>query len=126
MLPINWFYKNKLSEEELFDIISPIEYLPSRETWEESKEIQLYIRALCPIHGHHLFISWDAIKNDRDVQNDPAVDLSDEYTVLHYVGIRFIKPLNLLKRVFADEHLFICTQCRKDSGHALSFLELFG
>ncbi|MDA8718582.1 hypothetical protein N9M03_00115 [bacterium] len=116
MIPINWFYKNKLSEEELLDIISPIEYLPSRETWEESKDIQLYIRALCPIHGKVLFISWDFLKNDRDVQ-------VDKYTVLDYEGIRFIKPLN---RVNADESLFICTQCRKDSGHALSFLELFG
>lgn len=120
MIPINWFYKNKLTEEDLFDIISPIEYLPSRETWEESKDIQLYIRALCPIHGHHLFISWAKIIEDRDVQNDPVFD---EYMVLNYEGIRFIKPLN---RVNADESLFVCTQCRKDSGHKLSFLEQFG
>lgn len=118
MIPINWFYKNKLSEEELFNIISPIEYLPSRETWEESKDIQLYIRALCPIHGKVLFISWNKIIEDRDVQNDPAFDKYADYE-----GIRFIKPLN---RVNADESLFVCAQCRKDSGHKLSFLELFG
>lgn len=112
MIPINWFYKNKLTEEDLFDIISPIEYLPSRETWEE-----LYIRALCPIHSHHLFISWAKIIEDRDVQNDPVFD---EYMGSDYEGIRFIKPLN---RVNADESLFVCTQCRKDSGHKLSFLE---
>ena len=112
MIPINWFYKNKLTEEDLFDIISPIEYLPSRETWEE-----LYIRALCPIHSHHLFISWNKVIEDRDVQNDPVFD---EYMGSDYEGIRFIKPLN---RVNADESLFVCTQCRKDSGHKLSFLE---
>ena len=120
MIPINWFYKNKVDEEDLFDIISPIEYLPSRETWEESKEIQLYIRALCPIHGHHLFISWDKIIEDRDVQNDPAFDI---YIGSDYEGIRFIKPLN---RVNADESLFVCAQCRKDPSHKLSFLEQFG
>ena len=118
MIPINWFYKNKLTEEDLFDIISPIEYLPSRETWEESKDIQLYIRALCPIHSHHLFISWAKIIEDRDVQNDPVFD---EYMGSDYEGIRFIKPLNVMQG--HDESLFVCAQCRKDSGHKLSFLE---
>ena len=113
MIPINWFYKNKVDEEDLFDIISPIEYLPSRETWEE-----LYIRALCPIHSHHLFISWAKIIEDRDVQNDPVFD---EYMGSDYEGIRFIKPLNVMQG--HDESLFVCTQCRKDSGHKLSFLE---
>lgn len=123
MIPINWFSNNELTEEELFDIISPIEYLPSRETWEESKDIQLYIRALCPIHGHHLFISWDKIIEDRDVQNDPDF-LVIKYKVLDYEGIRFIYPL--ARKTFKDTSLFVCTQCRKDSGHRLSFLELFG
>ena len=141
-IPINWMALWD-DWEDLFDIISPIEYLPSRETWEESKEIQLYIRAWCPIHGHHLFISWDKIKNDRDVQNDPAVDKLVRATHTRsphaggsylgagndYVGYRFINPLNPLTpftRINLGESLFICTQCRKDSGHALSFLELFG
>jgi len=136
VIPINWIYLWD-DWEDLFDIISPIEYLPSRETWEESKEIQLYIRAWCPIHGHHLFISWDKIIEDRDVQNDPAVDKlvrASQHaggSLLNsiYEGYRFINPLNPLTpftRINLGESLFICTQCRKDSGHALSFLELFG
>ena len=97
----------------LHNIVGVIEYLPSRETWEE-----LYIRALCPIHSHHLFISWAKIIEDRDVQNDPVFD---EYMGSDYEGIRFIKPLNVMQG--HDESLFVCAQCRKDSGHKLSFLE---
>jgi len=139
VIPINWFYKGKLEEEDLFDIISPIEYIPSRDYYEESGKMHTYIKALCPTHGKSLFLNWGEIIKDPGVMaEDPEVaaialrsELYTGYRGIYYEqdsnGLHF--PPSTKSRPTGKGNvysIFICRECRKDSGYQLSLLELFG
>ena len=117
MIPINW--KQNMMEEDLLDLISPIEYLPTRSYWEERGDVKTYIRAFCPIHGKSLFLNWKEIKNSSD--HEEVFDIAIE----DYDGWRAIYPLPT-DRYKQDTVVFICIKCRQESGHQLSLLELFG
>ena len=139
MIPINWFYKNKLNEEDLFDIISPIEYLPSIDYYEESGKLHTSIRALCPTHGKSLFFNWgETLKDPGVMAEDPEVaaiatrfELYTGYRAIYYEkdsnGSHF-PPSTHERQPFTRNisSIFICRECRKDSGYQLSLLELFG
>jgi hypothetical protein len=125
---MNW--KQGMMEEDLFDLISPIEYLPSPVDWE-SGETQVFIRALCPSHGKSLFVKWEVIIEDRDVLADASVTANSS---IDYLGHRMIfsgydgsSPTTRRTHKWPQEiSNYVCMECRRASGHKLSFLELFG